>query len=303
MVYIAIAVVIEYFLLQSFPDEEMEAPDSLNQESSPVANFQSDQYIFDVISSYKMSIEQTIDRFADEQVAWIQAQKGDPKRGVGIPVLKLPSILHQVLVLIGNLRIDSAEAFMLRIVDEIIKWINVLAEQNMKYSDLVKIQNFSFLQSALVTLNISLYFNQHIEVMESILVETNANYIVWMVEYEFPTLASISRRLNNISNGINVEADIALYVKRKDVQDVQAEMGIQAKKFEEGLASSYTRLQKHFSDNQELDLRPYFWKKILENLEMTIHKIELASQYFQIKSDKDWINIGLKRLTEQLSKL
>jgi len=309
MVYIAIAAVIELFVAQTFPEEDMEVATNLEQqqqEISPEESFQSDQYILGIIHSYRTSVESTIDRFTDEQVAWIQAQKGDPKKGVGVPVLKLPSILHQILVLIGNLRIESAEKLMMKLVDETIIWIDLLATQNPKYSDLVKIQNFSFLQSALVTLNVSLHFNHQIEAMERILAETNANYIVWMVEYEFPTLANISKRLgNSISNSISAEADIALYVKRKDVQDVQAEMGVQAKKFEEGLVSSYARLQKHFSDNQsiDLDLRPYFLRKILENLEITIRKIELASRYFQLKTDKDWISIGLKKLSEQLSKL
>lgn len=282
MVYVAIAAVIELFVAQVFPDDpEAVVTTTKLEDTSPgdasLDTFQSDQYILKIIQSYKTSVEQNIERFADEQVAWIQAQKGDPKRGIGLPVLKLPSILHQILVLVGNVRIESVENLIFRLVEETMLWIDLLAEQNVKYSDLVKIQNFSFLQSALVTLNVSLHFNSQIETMESILSETNINYIVWMVEYEFPTLANISRRLNSVSNGINVEGDIALYVKRKDVQDVQAEMGVQAKKFEEGLISSYARLQKHFSDNQELDLRPFFWKKILENLEMTLRRIEMVS--------------------------
>jgi hypothetical protein len=45
---------------------------------------------------------ESIEKFTSDQVAWIIQQKGDPKKGIGIPILKTPSLLAHIISIIGN---------------------------------------------------------------------------------------------------------------------------------------------------------------------------------------------------------
>ena len=54
------------------------------------------------LQSLKRALEQVVERFFAEQVAWVALQKGDPKRGISACVPKVASLVYQVLCLMGK---------------------------------------------------------------------------------------------------------------------------------------------------------------------------------------------------------
>ena len=58
---------------------------------------------------------------------------------------------------------------------------------------------------------------------------------------------------------------------------------IEGKKFQDGVQVIKSRLQKHF-EGHDLDLISPLWKRIVNHIETTIHRVDIASKYFQIKN-------------------
>ena len=109
-----------------------------------------------------------------------------------------------------------------------------------------------------------------------------------MCEYEFPILATLSRRLNSISEAVDDE-EISLYIKRKDVLSASHE--IDGNKFDDRLSAIRQRVLKHFSsagssDVGELQFVPNLWALIIASLETTLSRVLVASMYFQTRREK-----------------
>jgi hypothetical protein len=109
--------------------------------------------------------------------------------------------------------IPSVDALIENLLKSSIQWILDLSQQNPKYYDLVRVKNFYFLKAALLQLNINGQFQSVLEICDKYYLQAMSNYIDWMVAYEFPGLAEVSRRLS-LSGQIIIEDEISLYVKR-----------------------------------------------------------------------------------------
>jgi hypothetical protein len=79
---------------------------------------------------------------------------------------------------------------------------------------------------------------------------------------------------------------------------------IEGKKFVDGVQAIKARLQKHF-ESHDLDLVPPLWQRVATHMVTTIHRVDIASKYFQIKThskaaaaddDKDVIKVALHYL-------
>ena len=108
-----------------------------------------------------------------------------------------------------------------------VDWVIALAAQNEKYTDVVLIQNFGFLSASwrvLLSQSSGVAglgggvagvgdLAGYLAVVEQGLQEAEARYVTWMVQYEFPTLSSVTKRMEGMGDRVRGE-ELALYVRR-----------------------------------------------------------------------------------------
>ena len=133
---------------------------------------------------------------------------------------------------------------LLRLAKEMFHWLTVVAAQNDKYADKMKITNYGYFMLVVPQLQLPG------DVLDSYVAnatqqrnEAVARYVHWMVEYEFPSLSSLAVRLDGLGKRVN-EEELSLYIRRKDVLNVVKEL--EMKTLESMVSTMRKRLAKHF---------------------------------------------------------
>ncbi len=91
-------------------------------------------------------------------------------------------------------------------------WITQLITQNDKYSDIVILNNFCYIEQYINTNNfpILVEFLKH---SGQKIAEAEARYVLWMVTYELPSLSELATRLEGVGARVR-EEELSLYVRR-----------------------------------------------------------------------------------------
>jgi len=161
---------------------------------------------------------------------------------------------------------------------ELFTWLTNISNQNIKYSDIFKLKNLCYYEVTLTNISQSTIpsLKKFISYVISQRIEVESRYIVWMVSYEFPSLSDLAVRLEGVGNRVR-EEELALYIRRKDVQNVVKELDL--KTLESSITTMRKRLEKHCdnTDDQDLKLLSDLWKKIKDKTVDIVKKLELAA--------------------------
>ena len=95
---------------------------------------------------------------------------------------------------------------------ELFSWISNFANQNDKYSDVIKLQNFCFFEESLKHVNISA-LSKFVKFAAQQREDAEAKYSLWMVSYEFPSLSNLAKRMEGVGSRVR-EEELALYIRR-----------------------------------------------------------------------------------------
>jgi hypothetical protein len=214
--------------------------------------------------------------YTAEQVAWIQAQKSDPKKaGVSVPVAKFPSFVRQVLEMTGGQIVDFAEELLYNLAKQLLQWIEGVAALNEKYADVVRVQNFGFFALAVGPIGVPA-LEKFVNFAAQQRKDAEARYVLWMVSYSFPLLSALMARMDSVGARVR-EEELALYVRRKDVVSVVGELD--GKQLVDAVGKMYKRLEKHCAsaDDHDLDLVAALWKKIRDRVVSRLQSLEEAA--------------------------
>lgn len=174
-------------------------------------------------------------------------------------------------------RIDAVDKMIATIAKELFSWLHTISQQNEKYADIFKLQNYAFFEETLVNAqetftSLKAFIDDAVEGR----IENENKYILWMVTYEFPSLANLANRLEGVGRRVR-EEELALYIRRKDVLNVVRDLDI--KKLESSVSTMRKRLEKHCdsSEDSELQLVSKLWNKIKSKIVDIVQKLETAA--------------------------
>jgi hypothetical protein len=92
------------------------------------------------------------------------------------------------------------------------EWIFSLAAQNDKYSDVVKMHNFGFIERALHGMSVDC-LRKFLETAESERRQAEVRYVVWMINYSLPSVAALAKRIEGVGDRVRQD-ELELYVRR-----------------------------------------------------------------------------------------
>ena len=281
-----------------------------------------------VLYEYRDKLEHNLDLYCKEQVAYIVAQekRADPKKAGALPATRRFATFVRQIVYITNYllpsttdgsdssgsdlgsALDSVSILCYNICLTLFQSIETIAGGNAKYKDMVLLHNYGFIEDALSSL-----VNIHNTLSESAEEDVHgqlhclapfvifaskqrcaseARYIAWMIEYEFPALYNMSLKMEGLGESIKLE-ELALYVRRTDITTLVSSLTV--KFWENGIITLKTRLEKHMgsdsgtsggtnistssknSSKNKHDIKSRVWNTLTEEVCMIVEKLEAAS--------------------------
>jgi hypothetical protein len=234
-----------------------------------------DLYLARSMDTTRVALTARVTAYVTDQINWIKQQKADPKNpDVLLPFASFPTFAAQVQEMSNGKvwfcgafeclyercshkfardlqRFDCVDDLLMKVCKELFHWLAVVATQNDKYGDKIKISNLTYFVHTVPPLQL--------EILDSFVAnatqqraEAMLRYINWMVAYEFPSLSALAVRLDGVGKKVN-EEELSLYIRRTDVLNVVKELDL--KTLDGMVTTMYKRLIKHF--RSEFDLVCY----------------------------------------------
>lgn len=242
-------------------------------------------YLAVLMYNMRAALVQRLYVFLTDQLAWLAHQKADPKKSHVLgPVARFPSLVLQVVEVMGGQQMECINQVFFRLAKELFKWVTSVADSNDKYRDVVKMHNFGFFEETVGPLGIP-FLARFVTYAGQQRAEAETKYVQWMVSYEFPELAALASRMEGVGARVKPE-ELALYVRRKDVLHVISMLD--AKKVDAGVASMRSRLEKHCdaSEAQGAALRAALWGVLTNRVVGVMRRLgEAAFASYQITLD------------------
>lgn len=188
--------------------------------------------------------------------------KVDTKRaGVLAPVLSFPPQLDAVLHMSmrGTHYSDDTCS---TLAASLLAWIEEVAKTNVKYADVIRMSNLSFLEECfLARVKQSEALRIHLKQTAAQRKQAATRYVDWMIEYEFERFAGLSRRIASLGKAVR-DDELALYVRRHEIVQVAGELDMGS--VETGVREMGKRLNKHFgsADLDKLGVQLSVWAQI-----------------------------------------
>ena len=135
---------------------------------------------------------------------------------------------------------------------ELLSWLNIVAVQNDKYADKIKVANLSYFLQMIPPMHLDYLDNYEASASQQ-LSDALHRYTDWMVQYEFPSLSALAVRLDGVGRKVN-EEELSLYIRRKDVLNVVKELEMRT--LESMVVTMYKRLLKHFKSEYDTVNKP-----------------------------------------------
>jgi hypothetical protein len=156
-----------------------------------------------------------VDAYSNLQLGWIQEQVADPKRtGIFIPFSKLPALVDQIWEMTGGMPFKCVDYMFQRLCKKLFQWLDLMVEDNEKYADASKIQNYTYFEESMRLRGISA-FDPFITQAVTMKTDAMNKYIEWMLVYELPILTDIGIKVDLASSKIGRESGgLELYIKR-----------------------------------------------------------------------------------------
>ena len=173
-----------------------------------------------------------------------------------------------------------------KLVQEVFDYIYRISSLNEKYSDTVKIRNFTFFVESMKQLDLP-FLDTYMTTASRERMECGESYVKWMVSYEFEHLADLVTRMDGVGSRVR-EEELGLYVRRKDVLTVAKELD--PYKVESGIKNMKKRLQKHFNavDYKDIGLLSIIWSRIKGRMLDIMTRLDhLAQASYQISLSVD----------------
>jgi len=249
-------------------------------------------YFVQLLQQIKLKFTNRLELYMNEQIAWIGHQKADPKKPDVLPVVsKFCFLIYQFMEVGGRVIVEGhfelVEEMIQKLVKEVFDYIYKIASLNEKYSDVVKIHNFTFFVESMKQLDLP-FLDTYMTTASRERMESGEKYIKWMVAYEFANLADLVTRMEGVGSRVR-EEELGLYVRRKDVQVVAKELD-QHKFVDNGIKNMKKRLQKHFNavDYKDIGLLSIIWAKIKGRMLDIITRLDhIAQASYQISLSID----------------
>jgi len=212
-----------------------------------------DRFMSEMLISLQISLATKFNKFIHEQDTWIQHYSTDIKRaGVLAPFAKFPCFVDRLHQAVRGRPIDIANAALQKLSSSLLSWLEKVSQQNPKYSDVVRLENYHFFavtmglrQQRLMGTALVPYIEQANTHFEG----SSQRYLSWLFEYEFPNLTAFFQRLEDLITKVG-SADVGIHVARVNLIKVVEQNN--RKVISEGLQNSYKRLRKHISDDSNL---------------------------------------------------
>lgn len=246
-------------------------------------------YFNAILSDISDTLIKAIDSFLADQVAYIQHYRGDPKKAGVLPIVaKFPSFVLQLFEVTNTSRCrEVVDRMIEKVVKEVLKAIEITATSNEKYTDVVRMHNYMYLDKSMKALDVEC-LQKYLALAGKGYTESESKYIQWMISYEFPSLIELSTRMDGIVNRVRDE-ELSLYIKRRDV--LAAVKDLDPKKMEALIVSMRSRLLKHCyipDDTMNNEIVSVVWAKITSRMVSILTRIaDVASVSYQMT-----INIG-----------
>lgn len=255
-------------------------------------------YLAVLIYSIRAALVKRLYVFLAEQLTWLSHQKAEPKKSHVLgPVARFPSLVLQVVEVMGGQQMECVNQVFFRLAKELFRWVTAVADSNEKYREVVKMHNFGFFEESVGPLGIP-FLQKFVTYASQQRSEAEAKYVQWMISYEFPELAALANRMEGVGARVKPE-ELALYVRRKDVLNVIALLD--AKKVEAGVVSLRGRLEKHCdaSEAQGAALRATLWTVLTVRVVGILRRLgEAAFASYQIT-----LSLSANTVQEMFSKL
>jgi hypothetical protein len=99
-----------------------------------------------------------------------------------------------------------------RIGKELLAWLQIIADQNAKYREVVLIRNLSFFLDVLSSRKVPCLARLAVHAGQ-MRAESQQKYLDWMVSKEFPLFFALAEKIRSLGDRAGVQ-EMALYVKR-----------------------------------------------------------------------------------------
>ena len=278
-----------------------------NQSSSCPACCQ--WYLEHVIYQCKYLLRKRVDYVLNAQLQWLKHRRANPKQAdVTAPFMKYPSLITNYLeVFTTSTEYSFIDQFYKQLTTSLIDWLetNVIA-QNQKYTDVLRIINFSYLSDAVSEIKLRRSIPPSIDTcllfMSERIGESRISYVKWMIWYEFPLLTSINDRFGNslMSDKVNL-CDLSLFVTRNEVASLgnSSNGELTSKSVRSKVTCMKKRFQKHFNSTLNTsDNYISIWRMIKEKFLVILQRIHESSTVsyqlsFQSAMDAAVISFGI----------
>jgi hypothetical protein len=233
-------------------------------------------FVSKMLHELSNSFQSIINQYRVEQIVWINSQKADPKfPGVLAPFYKFPTLLHQIVEMTNGMSFPCVEDLFAKLARDLFLWLNTFARQSDKYTEKIKITNLTFFRLSMTAFDVPVlesFVTSAVQQVEEAVVK----YINWMVQYEFPALSALARRMDGVGSRVNDE-ELSVYIRRKDVLNVIKEL--EHKTIDVVVTNLRKRLEKHYKSefDGECRLVATLWTKLRDRMVGILTKLDTAA--------------------------